>query len=132
MWFYVTWRDTLNPNEYQQLAKRTARQNFPDMVGAGSQMMNWLLGLAGEAGELCNLVKKLTFHKSQDGILSVNYSMDDWKKMVDELGDILWYVSQVADWLGVPLENVMSRNVEKLKARYPEQFPTDVGKDAHL
>jgi NTP pyrophosphatase (non-canonical NTP hydrolase) len=127
------WRNTLNPNEYQQLAKRTARQEFQEMKGSSAMLMNWLLGISGEAGELCNLIKKLSFHKTnREGLISVDYNMEDWKKVRAELGDILWYVSQSADWFGMTLEDVMVRNIDKLKERYPDEFPTDVGKDAHL
>jgi NTP pyrophosphatase (non-canonical NTP hydrolase) len=43
-------------------------------------------------------------------------------RMVDELGDVLWYVSEIASCLGVTLEHVAEVNVEKLRKRYPNGF----------
>jgi NTP pyrophosphatase (non-canonical NTP hydrolase) len=65
------------------------------------------LGLAGEAGELCNKLKK---HLRGDGPL-------DRAALVDELGDVLWYVAAFATDLGVPLAGVASQNIVKLAAR---------------
>jgi NTP pyrophosphatase (non-canonical NTP hydrolase) len=92
-------------NEYQQAASRT-HQDRPDA------MVNYALGVAGEAGEVVELVKKHWFHKRP---LSR-------EKFVAELGDVLWYVSQLAHVEGIPLEDVAAANVTKLRERYPEGF----------
>ena len=42
--------------------------------------------------------------------------------MVKELGDVAWYLAETAWVLGVPLEEVLQKNIDKLKARYPEGF----------
>ena len=49
----------------------------------------------------------------------------DPMKMVDELGDVLWYVAQLATGLGVTLEYVAQHNVDKLLARYPDGFDSE-------
>ena len=49
----------------------------------------------------------------------------DSMKMVDELGDVLWYVAQLATGLGVTLEYVAQHNVDKLLARYPDGFDSE-------
>ena len=46
----------------------------------------------------------------------------DRDKMIKELGDVAWYLAETAYALDVPLEEVMVKNIEKLKARYPEGF----------
>ena len=46
------------------------------------------------------------------------------EKLVKELGDVCWYVAEIATALDVPLEDVMQRNIDKLRARYPEGFDT--------
>jgi NTP pyrophosphatase (non-canonical NTP hydrolase) len=67
------------------------------------------LGLAGEAGETVELVKKWAFH---DRPL-------DRAKLTKELGDVLWYLTALARTQGITLEEVASENVAKLEARYP-------------
>lgn len=67
------------------------------------------LGLAGEAGETVELVKKWAFH---DRPL-------DRAKLTKELGDVLWYLTALARTQGITLEEVAAENVAKLEARYP-------------
>lgn len=98
-------------NEYQQLAKRTSR----DDLTPENHLMNGLLGLAGESGECCDLLKKRWF---QDGRAI-------YADLVDELGDVLWYVSETASALGVMLNDVAQHNIDKLKKRYPDGFDSD-------
>ena len=98
-------------NEYQELAQRTSNRAL-DMKG---HLFNGVLGLAGEAGECADLLKK---HYYQDG----RNFVDD---LEDELGDVLWYVAETARALGLTLEEVAVRNVEKLKKRYPEGFEAE-------
>ena len=95
-------------NEYQKEALRTANvknQDFPIIL-------NGVLGLAGESGECADLVKKAYF---QGHPLVTN-------QMAKELGDVAWYLAETAYALGVPLEEVCSRNIEKLRRRFPEGF----------
>ena len=98
-------------NEYQELALRTSRKDLENE----DHLMNGCLGLAGEAGECADLLKKSIF---QDG-------RDIKEKMIDELGDVLWYVSETATALGIWLDDIAQHNVEKLKKRYPEGFDAE-------
>jgi NTP pyrophosphatase (non-canonical NTP hydrolase) len=91
-------------DEYQELAARTRND------GAG--LTNAALGLAGEAGEVADMVKKITFH---------GHAFDT-ASLVDELGDALWYVAEMASVLGVGLDMVAQANIAKLRRRYPEGF----------
>ena len=43
-------------------------------------------------------------------------------KLIKEIGDVAWYIAEIATALGVTLEDVLTRNIEKLKARYPDGF----------
>ncbi len=98
-------------DEYQRMALRTKNRGdiggIPDLAVAG-------LGIAGEAGEVADEIKKVLGHGKAM----------DVDKLVKELGDVLWYAASVAEDIGVPLGEVARRNVEKLKARYPEGFST--------
>lgn len=70
------------------------------------------MGLNGEAGECIDMVKK---HLFQGHELNKD-------KLVKELGDVSWYLAISAEALGVSLEEVMQRNVDKLMERYPDGF----------
>ena len=73
------------------------------------------LGLAGEAGETADMLKKHLFHGKP-----LNH--DD---VVKELGDVLWYVAGMATAIGISLDDVAQRNVDKLRARYPDGFSAE-------
>lgn len=87
-------------NEYQKLASSTAMYKQPIIYPA--------LGLAGEAGEVAEKVKKLL--RDADGVMSE----DRRNAIKKELGDVLWYVSQVAKDIGVDLNSVAQDNIDKL------------------
>ncbi|WP_105317858.1 nucleoside triphosphate pyrophosphohydrolase family protein [Thermus tenuipuniceus] len=92
-------------NEYQQEAKKTAL--YPEAY----RLLYPTLGLAGEAGELANKVKKIL--RDHGG----NLSQATREDLVAELGDVLWYVAQLATDLGVSLEEVAQGNLAKLRSR---------------
>ncbi len=73
------------------------------------------LGIAGEAGEVADLVKK---HLFLDRPLSS-------AQVKEELGDVLWYLTLLAYEYGCTLEDVMTANVMKLRARYPNGYDPD-------
>ena len=89
-------------NAYQREARKTAV--YPVELG----LIYSVLGLTGEAGELANKVKKTI----RDGELA--YTPDD---LAAELGDVLWYVSAIADNLGFKLEYIAEANLNKLRTR---------------
>lgn len=93
-------------NQYQKLAKRTA--SYP-VVKEG--FVYPMLGLAGEAGEVSNKVKKIF---RDDGGVIKEERKEEIKK---ELGDLLWYIAQLATELDIPLDNIASSNIEKLSLR---------------
>lgn len=81
-------------------------------------LTNWALGLAGEAGEVVEPIKKYLFmHKD----LNI-------KELSKELGDVLWYVAAMCTTLGLSLHDVMEENLQKLSARYPERTAQEVTK----
>ena len=95
-------------NEYQQLAMTTLNPELKEK----DVLINGVMGLCGEAGEAIDIVKK---HLAQGHEL-------DRDALIKELGDVAWYLAETAYALGVPLEDVLQRNIDKLKARYPEGF----------
>lgn len=107
----------MTPNEYQKLALRTeksAEANWSSLV-RNERLMNGLMGLNGEAGEAIDILKK---HLFQDHEF-------DLEHLAKELGDVAWYLAVSADALGYSLEEILSMNVEKLRARYPDGFEAE-------
>lgn len=97
-------------NEYQTLAQRTSNTNLPsDKIECG------ILGLCGESGECADLYKKYLYQGHEF----------DREAMKAELGDVLWYVAELAAGLGITLEEVAAGNIEKLRKRYPDGFATE-------
>lgn len=95
-------------NEYQALAMRTLNPE----LSKKDVLINGVMGLCGESGEAIDIVKK---HLAQGHEL-------DRDALIKELGDVAWYLAETAYALDVPLEEVLARNIEKLKARYPQGF----------
>lgn len=93
--------------EYQALAQRTA-----STTAQSCKIENGVLGLAGEAGEVADLLKKYLYQGHEL----------DREKMIDEAGDVLWYIVELAAGLGVTLDQVAQHNVDKLRRRYPDGF----------
>lgn len=92
--------------EYQKKSRKTAK--YPD---AGSNFVYPTLGLAGEAGEVAEKIKKII---RDDGGEVLSEKKAEIEK---ELGDVLWYVSQIATELGLEMEKVAEKNIEKLYSR---------------
>lgn len=97
-------------NEYQRLAQRTASTRTKS-----EKIENGILGLCGETGEIADVYKKYLYQGHEF----------DREHMAEELGDVCWYVAELATGLGVTLEEVMRRNIEKLRKRYPDGFDAE-------
>lgn len=100
----------MNFNEYQELAQRTSStKNYRDKV------TNGVMGLNGESGECIDIVKKWEYQ---------GHNLDI-EKFCEELGDVLWYIAECASAVGLKLEDIAIKNIEKLKSRYPNGFSKD-------
>ena len=93
-------------NEYQQLALHTAAGRTKK-----NELFHLVLGLVGESGEVAEKFKKLVRDKDSD---ESQIDKDDIKK---ELGDVLWYVAVLADYLDLELDDVAQLNIDKLVDR---------------
>jgi NTP pyrophosphatase (non-canonical NTP hydrolase) len=93
-------------SQYQEQSRRTA--TYPH---AGDDMTYPALGLCGEAGEVAEKVKKTL--RDDGGVLS-----DERRDaLARELGDVLWYLSQLATEAGLELEEIAAENLDKLLSR---------------
>ena len=94
--------------EYQVLAMRTRNLELDE----ADALANGVMGLCGEAGECADMVKKVFFQ-------GLSFDMDHFAK---ELGDVLWYIALCCETLGLNMDDVMQKNIDKLSARYPDGF----------
>ena len=125
-------------NEYKDLALRTessVRSSLEDLGINGYipdlrhkfRLLHAALGLATEAGELIDMLKKHIFYGKQIDLLNAQ----------EEIGDSMWYIALASDavsklvrlggW-GVEdrnLEEIMIQNIAKLRARYPDKFTAE-------
>ncbi|MEK6959088.1 MAG: nucleoside triphosphate pyrophosphohydrolase family protein [archaeon] len=94
-------------NEYQEKSKKT------DMgtIIKDSTIAYYALGLCDESGEVAGKIKKL--YRDYDGKLTEEYK----KEIAKELGDVVWYMSQLCTKLGINFEEVAQMNIEKLYSR---------------
>ena len=97
-------------NEYQQQAKKYDLFSFSGNYNTVA-FVEKILGLVGEAGETADKVKKVLRDKEGRIVES------DRLEIAKELGDVLWYVALVADYLKIPLGDVAKINLEKLESR---------------
>jgi NTP pyrophosphatase (non-canonical NTP hydrolase) len=93
-------------NEYQLKAKETAI--FPD---EDNHFIYAALGMMGEAGEVAEKIKKVWRDKGK----IVN--AEDKEEIKKELGDVLWYMSQLALEIGIDFDDVATNNINKLQSR---------------
>lgn len=98
-------------NEYQTAAMRTSSKD----ILPSEHLMNGALGLAGESGEVADIVKK---------VFMQGHPMDR-EHLAKELGDVCWYIAETATAIGYDLETIMQMNIDKLLARYPDGFSTE-------
>jgi NTP pyrophosphatase (non-canonical NTP hydrolase) len=95
-------------DEYQKLALSTAASSTDNEQ---LQKSIWVMGVAGEAGEVVEKWKKAVAYRNGA------FSDDEWSDFTKELGDVVWYIAVLADSLGLSFEAVMQMNVKKLADR---------------
>jgi len=107
----------MTPDEYQALAARTI---CPQMAALGriqatprqTQILHGVIGLQGESGEMATQVEgHIWYGKPFDQV-----------NMEEEIGDALWYLAEICSAMGVSMEDIMERNIAKLRQRFPKQF----------
>jgi len=95
--------------KYQTKVEETAVE-----ANDGEQLVLNALCIAGKAGELANLVKKIVWHL---------YDFDE-KRIQELLGDILRYITNLSNAFGWSLDDIASKNLEKLHRRHPNDVNT--------
>ncbi|MFD1203571.1 nucleoside triphosphate pyrophosphohydrolase family protein [Sporosarcina contaminans] len=98
--------------EYQELSKRTMPGPATSPEEFKLNVSNYAMGLAGEAGEVVDLLKKHLHHGHEI----------DKAALIGEIGDVLHYASGLCSMLGIDFEEVGRSNIKKLEKRYPNGF----------
>lgn len=98
-------------NDYQKAAMATLNP----ALDKKDVLINSVMGLCGESGEVIDIVKKW---------LMQGHELDR-EHLIRELGDVAWYLAEAATALDVPLEAVFQGNLDKLRQRFPNGF--DIG-----
>lgn len=94
----------MTENEYQKEAMRTAKP--------AGLLINGVMGLCGEAGECIDIVKKSVFQ---------GHDLDK-DHLIEELGDVAWYLAITAAAIGCDLSEILQANIDKRHHRYPDGF----------
>ena len=98
----------MNIIEYQYKAQRTINHK----LNRKEELYNLVFGINGEIGEVTDLLKKHLFHGHD---LSV-------QKITEELGDVMWYLTNIASCYNLSMSDILNENIKKLEERYPEGF----------
>lgn len=100
----------MNFAEYQKLARRT--QNIE--LTLAEKENHALFGMASEVGEIHSIYQKVY----------QGHTMD-YHRVIDEMGDLMWFMAELADAIGVSLDDVADHNIAKLRKRYPQGFDVE-------
>lgn len=104
----------MTPDSYLEMTARTCKQ-FPHgmrLTQEQSDLLHAILGLSGEAGELVDGFKKHLIYGK----------MLDENNLIEEAGDILWYMALLFRAINVDFAEVMQKNIDKLMIRYPDKY----------
>ncbi len=110
----------MDTKKYKEMVLKTESSDLNAMSSRlkdkrALRLLHGSCGIATEAGELLDAMKKHIFYGKEIDIVNV----------VEELGDLMWYTAIILDELGVEFEDVMDKNINKLKARYGNKFSED-------
>lgn len=97
----------MNLNDYQQRALTTASTTGDEF----KDLLHWVLGINGEAGEVAEKLKKIIRDKDSQ------ISDADRQELAKEVGDVLWYLAVFAHHLGLEFDDVAQANLDKLQSR---------------
>lgn len=107
----------MDVKNYVKNAIRTESKNFEEISQRMTNIQNQRLlhagiGLATESSEFLDALKKHIFYGKKL----------DKTNLSEEVGDIFWYCALIADELGIHFDDIMNKNIAKLKSRYGEKF----------
>jgi NTP pyrophosphatase (non-canonical NTP hydrolase) len=111
---YKNFVDAVTSDASKDFLALTDRMVELDEKGANiERLLTSGVGINAEGGEFLEIIKKMVFQGKP-------YNADNREHLIIELGDIMWYIAQACMALGISIDDVVARNVEKLLKRYPE------------
>jgi NTP pyrophosphatase (non-canonical NTP hydrolase) len=118
LWLEIENGDLMDIKKYMEEASRT---DAP-LKSLWRHDIHMTLGMVTEAGELADIFKK-----------NLAYDKDiDWVNVREEIGDLMWYISNFCKAHNYNLEDILETNIAKLKVRYPEKFTEEKANNRNL
>ncbi len=106
----ITSQESKDDNAFTKKMQTLSQQ----LNGNYSRLDTAIAGISGEAGEIADVWKKIKFHGKD---------LEDKKEeLISELGDMYWYLAQASMALGINMEDIINKNVEKLQKRHPNGY----------
>jgi NTP pyrophosphatase (non-canonical NTP hydrolase) len=110
---YVEFVDEVTSDASKDFVYLSDRLVDLDRKGANiERLLTAGVGINAEGGEFLEIIKKMVFQGKP-------WNDDNREHLIIELGDVMWYVAQACNALGVSFDDVISTNVNKLLKRYP-------------
>lgn len=100
--------------KYLENVKKTEMKDYSG-VKVNPRLLHALLGMSDEMGEINNQFKKHWVYGKELDVVNI----------VEELGDLSWFMAIMMDELGIDLDEVHNKNIEKLKVRYGKKFSVE-------
>ena len=110
--------DVLRFESNTEIFQREARRSLRDDLPYEATCSNMCMGLAGEIGEVIDIMKKHIYQGKELDITDV----------IEEVGDVLWYIANFCNVNNITMDECMESNIKKLRKRFPNGFTT---KDAN-
>lgn len=117
----------ITPSEFVSNSLKTEARDMTPVLDRLQEvgtvrLLHAMIGLCTESAEFQDMLKKHIFYGKPV----------DRPNLIEELGDIMWYIAIASDELGVSLEDIMQKNSDKLKARYGDKFTEDKASNRDL
>jgi NTP pyrophosphatase (non-canonical NTP hydrolase) len=111
--------DMYSFDQYQKDHKKTDKTNNQGTEDVGMPVPQYIyaaLGMAGEAGEVADEAKKSLRYPERGKLTPERVA-----KIIEEMGDVLWYIAKMCEELGIKMETVAQANLTKLEKRYADR-----------
>lgn len=104
----------MEPSDYIRKALRTENKiySFRRTENVTPRIEHAIMGIVTESGELMDAIKKAKIYRKKM----------DKTNLIEEMGDLMWYLALLTDELGTSFEKIWDKNIRKLTVRYPEKY----------